>query len=85
MFIPLPQVDAGELLVQGFQSFSMESFEELVDLAVGMMRADGVHEPPRGYNSEHLKCFQAEKRIHFPQLYKAKFSLLTPDYVITYM
>ena len=78
-------MDAGELLVQGFQSFSMESFEELVDLAVGMMRADGVAEPPRGYNSEHLKSFQAEKKIHFPQLYKAKFSLLPPDYVITYM
>ena len=78
-------MDAGELLVQGFQSFSMESFEELVDLAVGMMRADGVPEPQRGYNSEHLKRFQAEKKIHFPQLYKAKFSFLTPDYVITYM
>ena len=78
-------MDAGELLVQGFQSFSMESFEELVDLAVGMMRADGVPEPQRGYNSEHLKRFQARKKIHFPELYQAKFSLLPPDYVITYM
>ena len=71
--------------MQGFQSFSLESFEELVDLAVAMMRAEGVPQPPRGYNSEHLKRFQAEKKIHFPQLYKAKFSLLPPDYVITYM
>ena len=78
-------MDAGELLVQGFQSFSMESFEELVDLAVDMMRADGVPEPRGGYDSEHLKYFQARKRIHFPELYQAKFSLLTPDYVITYM
>ena len=78
-------MDAGELLVQGFQSFSMESVEELVDLAVGMMRADGVPEPPRGYDSEDLKRFQARKKIHFPDFCQAKFSLLPPDYVITYM
>ena len=71
--------------MQSFQSFSLESFEELVDLVVGMMRAYGVPEPPRCYNSEHLRRFQAEKKIHFPELYQAKFSLLPPDYAITYM
>ena len=79
------QVDAAQLLAKGYRSISVQALEELLTMCTQMMRDNGVPEPARGYNSEHLKRFQAKSGIHFPELLKAKFSLEPPDHVITYM
>ena len=51
----------------------------------GMMRASGVQEPSRGFNSEDVKSFLRKKGLFVPVLYETKFSVDPPDYVITYM
>ena len=78
-------MDAAQLLAKGYRSISVQALEELLTMCTQMMRDNGVPEPARGYNSEHLKRFQAKSGIHFPELLKAKFSLEPPDHVITYM
>ena len=83
--LPPPQVDAQRLLERGLRSISMQGFSEVIELLVPMIRADGVSEPPRGYNSEHLKTYLAKKGIFLPSFYDKKFSLDSPDVVVTYM
>ena len=70
---------------KGFRSISIECFAEVLELLIPMIRADGVPEPLRGYNSEHLKAFLAKKGLFLPSFYDKKFSLDTPDIVVTYM
>ena len=79
------QVDAAQLLAKGYRSISVQALEELLTMCTQMMRDNGVPEPARGYNSEHLKRYQARTGMHLPELFKAKFSLDAPDHVITYM
>jgi len=78
-------LDADQLLLTGYQSISVQALEELLDFAMQMLRAQGVVEPARGYNSEHLKRCLARNRIHLPNIMEAKFSMDPPDHVITYM
>jgi hypothetical protein len=78
-------VDTKKLLERGYRSISVESFAELIEVLVPMIRADGVPEPPRGYNSEHLKAFLAKKEIFLPSFYDKLFSLDQPEVVVTYM
>jgi hypothetical protein len=79
------QVDTEQLLKNGFRSISMECLDEVLEMLFGMMRASGVQEPSRGYNSEEVKTYLAKNGLFLPLLCEPKFSFDTPDYVITYM
>jgi hypothetical protein len=73
------------LLEKGYRSVSLACLEEVLEMLFPMMRAEGVPEPARGYNSEHLKVFLAKKELFLPSFFGSKFSLDPPEYVVTYM
>ena len=86
--MPFTQVDPAKLLKRGYRSITLENFAILVHMLTPMITlATSVPEPPRGYNSEHLKQFLIKKNFFLPSVdfCSELFSLSEPEYVITYL
>ena len=86
--MPFTQVDPAKLLKRGYRSITLENFAILVHMLTPMIgMATSVPEPPRGYNSEHLKEFLIKKKFFLPsaEICSELFSLSEPEYVITYL
>ncbi len=74
-----------QILKDSLKSISIENLEEVFEMLFNMMKANGLQEPARGFNSEDLKNFLRKNAIFVPSLWKTLFSVNAPDYVITYM